>query len=347
MLRSLSALIQAGHDLDSSQVLPAVDALTSESVPAEEKADFLSALGRKGESPAEITAFAAELRRRSIPLPINPANFPNGILDVCGTGGDKLNTFNISTSVALLCAAAGVTVAKHGNRAITSQSGSADVLETLGIPVDLSPQDAASSLQSHRFAFLFAQHFHPAFRHISPARQICAKRGDRTLFNYLGPLLNPALPTFQLLGVSRPELTQPLAHTLQQLGVRRAMVVSGEVPGGAFLDELSTIGPNSIAEFYQDRGFSSSVWLPSDFPLLPASLADLAGGDRHTNAVIIENLFRGSDTSPRRDALLLNASAALFVAGACRSMVDGWDLAADTLRSGLAWNLVLQLRAHR
>lgn len=345
MLRSLTDLIAAGHELAASQIPSAVDALVDESVSTEDKADFLSALGRKGESPTEIAAFAAELRRRSIPLPIDPTRFPNGILDVCGTGGDKLNTFNISTTVALLCAAAGVTVAKHGNRAVTSQSGSADVLEALGIPVDLSPEDAAASLQTHRFAFLFAPRFHPAFRHIGPARQICAQRGDRTLLNYLGPLLNPARPSFQLLGVARPELTQPLAHTLQQLGVRRAMVVSGGVPGGAFLDELSTIGPNTIAEFYQDRGFSSSVWFPSDFPLLPASLADLAGGDRHANAAIIQNLLRGSDTGPRRDAVLLNASAALFVAGSCRNIIEGWDIAAETLRSGTAWDLVLQLRS--
>jgi len=347
MLRSLIDLVAAGRDLGPAEMAPAVECLVSESVSTVDKADFLTALGRKGETPVEIAGFAMELRLRSIPLPLDPARFARGILDVCGTGGDRLNTFNISTTVALVCAAAGVTVAKHGNRAITSQSGSADVLEALGIPVDLSPEAAAASLSEHRFAFLFAPLFHPAFRFIGPARKLCAERGDRTLFNFLGPLLNPARPTAQLLGVARPELTQPLARTLQQLGVHRAMVVSGAVPGGAWLDELSTLGDNTVAEFYQDRGFSSSVWSPTDLPLQPTSIALLSGGDSRVNAGIVEGLLRGVDAGPRRDAILLNAGAALFVAGAARSITAGWTLAEDVLKSGSGWELVLRLRRTR
>jgi anthranilate phosphoribosyltransferase len=235
-------------------------------------------------------------------------------------------------------------VAKHGNRAVTSQSGSADVLEAMGIPADLSPDEAARSLREHRFAFLFAPRFHPAFRNIGPARALCAQRGQRTLFNFLGPLLNPARPTAQLLGVSRPELVEPMARTLQDLGLRRAMVVSGAVPGHGFLDELSTLGENTVAEFHHERGFSKSTWAPVGFALIPATLADLRGGDRHANAAIIEGLLRGNDTGPRRDAVLLNAGAALFVAGVARSIMEGWEQAADVLAVGKAWAMVESLR---
>src|ERR1051325_8835024 len=167
---------------------------------------------------------------------------------VCGTCGDRLNTFNISTTVAIICAAAGIAVAKHGNRAITSQAGSADVLEVLGIKIDLPPAEAARSLRERNFAFFFAPNYHPAFKHIAPARKLCADRGQRTIFNFLGPLLTPAQPSAQLVGVPRPELCEPLARVLQSLGVRRGMVVSGQVPGGAdgvrYMDELSTLGDN-------------------------------------------------------------------------------------------------------
>jgi len=337
MLSDLTRSVAEGNSLAREQVPQAVAALVDESIPVEAKAEFLTALAAKGETAEEIAGFARELLDRSIPVP-----FPDGfresreVLDVCGTGGDRLNTFNISTTVALVCAAAGVPVAKHGNRAITSKSGSADVLEALGIPVTLSPEEAARSIVDHGFAFLFAPVFHPAFKGIGPARTLCAQRGTRTLFNFLGPLVNPARPTAQLLGVSRSELVEPMARTLQSLGLRRAMVVSGEVAGHGTLDELSTLGTNLVAEFYHDRAFSRSEWSPRDCPVAPATLADLAGGGREENAAIIRRLLAGEDRGPRRDAVLLNASAALFVAGHVRSMVEGWDLALAVLSDGRA-----------
>jgi len=337
MLSDLTRSVAEGNSLAREQVPQAVAALVDESIPVEAKAEFLTALAAKGETAEEIAGFARELLDRSIPVP-----FPDGfresreVLDVCGTGGDRLNTFNISTTVALVCAAAGVPVAKHGNRAITSKSGSADVLEALGIPVTLSPEEAARSIVDHGFAFLFAPVFHPAFKGIGPARTLCAQRGTRTLFNFLGPLVNPARPTAQLLGVSRSELVEPMARTLQSLGLRRAMVVSGDVPGHGTLDELSTLGINRVSEFYHDRALSSSEWSPRDFPVAPASLTDLAGGGRDENAALIRGLLSGEDRGPRRDAVLLNASAALFMAGHVRSMVEGWDLALAVLSDGRA-----------
>jgi anthranilate phosphoribosyltransferase len=292
-----------------------------------------------------LAAFAGELRGRAKAVPLDDATRAGVILDVCGTGGDGLNTFNISTTVSILCAAAGVTVAKHGNRAITSQSGSADVLAALGIPTDLSPADAAASMAAHGFAFLFAPLYHPAFKHIAPARKLCAEAGQRTLFNFLGPLLNPAHPTAQLIGVPRAELTEPMAKVLQTLGIQRGMVVCGNADGKP-MDELSTLGENAIAEFYQDRGFATSILNPADLPLSNATLEDLAGGDAETNADIIRAILNGEDQGPKREAVLLNAGAALFVAGAADSISAGFDLAAVVIDDGRAAAKLADLAAN-
>lgn len=335
MLSALTADLARGLDLNDAAVTGAIAALASPDLAPEPKAGFLTALAVKGETPAEIAAFAAALRRLSVPLTLDPATPAAELLDVCGTGGDRLGTFNISTTVALVCAAAGVTVAKHGNRAVTSKSGSADVLVALGVPVELSPEAAAAALAEHGFVFLLAPRYHPAFKHIAPARRLCADAGQRTIFNFLGPLLNPARPGTQLVGVPQPELTEPIARTLQALGVRRAMAVCGRTPDG-FLDELSTLGVTDVAEFYQDRGFNTSQLDPGHFPLQPATIGDLAGGEAADNARIIRRLLGGGDRGPRRDAVLLNAGAALFVAGRAPSISGGWELAAATLDSGAA-----------
>jgi anthranilate phosphoribosyltransferase len=346
MLKLLVQQLQAEQALTNAQVRDVIGQLVDEEVPVMAKVNFLTALANKGETTEEIAAFARELRALSIQPPLDAETRSREILDVCGTGGDRLNTFNISSTVAILVASGGVTVAKHGNRAVTSQSGSADVLEALGIRIELTPEEAARRLRDHQFAFFFAQKYHPAFRHIGLARKLCAERGQPTIFNFLGPLLNPAQPSAQLVGVSRPQLCDPVAHVLQALGVRRGMVVSGSVEAGAgdsksqpqsaplYLDELSTLGENTIAEFYQDRGFAMSLLSPQNFPLQPATLADLGGGDREVNAAIVRRLLRGEDRGPRRDAVLLNAAAALFVAGKARTMSDGWELAAEWIDSG-------------
>jgi anthranilate phosphoribosyltransferase len=256
-------------------------------------------------------------------------------------------------------------VAKHGNRAITSEAGSADVLEALGIRIDLEPEEAVRSLREHQFAFFFAPNYHPAFKHIGPARRLCADQGQRTIFNFLGPLLNPARPTAQLIGVPRPELCAPMAQVLQLLGVRRGMVVCGGVgaevqspksnvqSGGsetdsspsralAYLDELSTLGETTVAEFYQEKGFAVSV-LSHQFSLQPANLADLKGGGRGSNAETIRGILRGAEQGPKRDAVLLNAAAALFVAGKTRTMSDSWALAAELIDTGRAMRKLQEL----
>ena len=335
MLNTLTEQLRAGTDLNVEQVAEAVSQMTAEDVTPEVKAEFLTALAKKGETTEELAAFAGELREMATVVPLDETTRAGEILDVCGTGGDGLNTFNISTTVAILCAAAGVTVAKHGNRAITSKSGSADVLEALGIPTDLSPADAAAAIAEHGFAFLFAPLYHPAFKHIAPARKLCAERGQRTLFNFLGPLLNPARPTAQLIGVPRAELTEPMAKVLQSLGIRRGMVVSGSA-GNQRMDELSTLGENAIAEFYQDRGFATSTLNPKDLPLPSATLEELAGGDAETKADIIRAILSGTETGAKRDAVLLNAGAALFVAGKADTISTGMELAGAVIDDGRA-----------
>jgi anthranilate phosphoribosyltransferase len=324
--------------------------MVDEKVRASLKADFLCHLALKGETVGEIAAFARALRGKAVRPPLDLAwRNTHEILDVCGTGGDRLNTFNISTTVAIICAAAGVPVAKHGNRAITSQAGSADVLEALGIRIDLTPDEAARSLRERNFAFFFAPNYHPAFKHITAARKLCADRGQRTIFNFLGPLLNPAMPGAQLVGVPRPELCEPLAHVLQSLGARRGMVVSGKVQSSPvavqYLDELSTLGENTVAEFYQERGFTSSTLDAGHFPLQPARLADLAGGNRETNAEIVRRILRGDERGPKRDAVLLNAAAGLFVANRVRTLSEGWDLAAAFIDDGKAFSKLDELKS--
>jgi anthranilate phosphoribosyltransferase len=349
VLTTLTQQLNNQAPLSSTEVSAAVRELISESVLPEAKANFLSALATKGETVLEISAFASELRALSIVPPLDDITRAGEILDVCGTGGDKLNTFNISTTVAIVAASAGVTVAKHGNRAITSQSGSADVLEALGIRVDLEPEQAAQSLREHQFAFFFAPKYHPAFKHIAPARKLCAERGQRTIFNFLGPLLNPARPSAQLIGVPRPELCDPIARVLQSLGVRRGLAVCGQIEQGtggtAWLDEFSTFGENRVAEYYQERGFHVSTFLPGQFPIQPGSLKDLIGGDREANAAILQRLLRGEERGPKRDAVLLNAAGALFVANRVKSFAEGWELAAEMIDSGRAAKKLAELAA--
>jgi anthranilate phosphoribosyltransferase len=348
MLEVLIKQLRSREDLSEDQVRSAVGHLVNEAATADVKAEFLAALASKGETTEEIASFARHLRELSVQPPLDAETRSREILDVCGTGGDRLNTFNISTTVAILCAAAGITVAKHGNRAITSQAGSADVLEALGIRIDLTPEEAARSLRERHFAFFFAQKYHPAFKNIGPARKLCAERGQRTIFNFLGPLLNPARPSAQLIGVPRPQLCEPIARVLQSLGIRRGMVVSGQVAlpegkGMAYLDEFSTLGVNAVAEFYQDRGFASSEMSPENFNLQPATLRDLAGGDREANATTVREILNGDERGPKREAVLLNVAAALFVGNKAKSFAHGWDLGVELIDSGKAAAKLKQL----
>ncbi len=351
MLTNLTEQLSRGQNLDEAQVAEAVRNLTNEQLDIQEKANFLSALAQKGETVAEIAGFARELRERAVTPPIEGEIRSQGILDVVGAGGDHSGTFNISTTAALIVASAGVYIAKHGNRAITSKTGSADVLEALGIPLEGTPEEAARRLRTCGFVFLFAPRYHPSFKGIGPARKLCAERGQRTIFNILGPLLNPARPDAVLVGMPKPEFCEPVAGVLQSLGVRRGMVVCGEsVPGSSplsWMDELSLTGSTCIAEFYQERALNTSSVQPEDFGLTRASLQDLAGGDAQANARCVERILRDEEKGPKRQAALFNAAAALWVAGKADSICEGLTLSESLITSGKAATKLEAIRQTR
>ncbi len=284
---------------------------------------FVAALGMKGETADEVAGLARAMRRAALALKVAGEDH----IDTCGTGGDGKNTFNVSTAAALIAAAAGVVVAKHGNRAASSRSGSADVLEALGARIDLTPEQVGGCIDRVGIGFLFAQSFHPAMRHAGPLR---AQIQIPTVFNILGPLTNPAGARRQLLGVARAELLELVAGALARLGTRRALVVHG-MEG---LDEISIAGPTRV--FSVKGGDIEEFQVnPSDFGLRERPLSEVAGGDSAHNAEIIRRVFAG-ETGPARDFMLLNSAAALLVAGRVEDLGEGVGLAGATLDSGAA-----------
>jgi anthranilate phosphoribosyltransferase len=294
-------------------------------------AGLLMGLALKGERPAEMVGFARAMRQRAVPLP-SPVGT---VFDTCGTGGDAAHTFNVSTAAAIVVAGSGVRVAKHGNRAVSSRCGSADVFEALGVELDATPDQVVRSLEQAGLAFFFAPQWHPSMRHAGPTRR---ELGVRTAFNLLGPLTNPASARRQLIGVSRPEQTELVARTLGELGAERAWVVHGA--GG--LDELSTLGHTKVSELR--AGAVNTFWVhPADVGVPVAALDALAGGTAADNAAMIERLLDG-ETGPRRDIVLFNAGAALLIAGAVSTMREGLDRAAETIATGRARTVLARMR---
>jgi anthranilate phosphoribosyltransferase len=319
------------EDLSCDEAERAMDAIMEGQAQPAHMAGLLIALALKGERPKEMVGFATAMRRRAVQLPEPVAP----VFDTCGTGGDGLHTFNVSTAAAIVLAGAGVRVAKHGNRAASSRCGSADVFEALGVKLDAPPDRVGQALREANIGFFFAQAWHPSMRHAAPTRR---ELGVRTAFNLLGPLTNPARPARQLVGVSRPEHTELLARTLGALGSERAWVVYG----ADGLDELSTTGHTKVSEW---RGGTMNTFYvhPSDVGLPVATIGDLAGGAAADNAAMIERLLAG-ETGPRRDIVLLNAGASLLVAGAASSLGEGVVQAAESLNSGGARRALDRLR---
>ena len=327
-------LTSSGADLSRSDVAEVVRALLDDAVADDAKADFLTALARKGESAEEIAAFALELRSRAVDPQIDPARYGDVVLDVVGTGADMTHTFNISSCTIFVAAAAGVAVAKHGNRAITSKCGSADVLAALGARIELSPDEARRCLEATGVAFFFAPHYHPAFKVIAPVRKRLAERKQRTVFNILGPLVNPARPTHQLVGVFDRALVGRFAEVLRLLGLKHALVVHGDG-----LDELSTMGVNTMAELWGERIEQTERDFRVPHTLWRGSTVkpgELFGGDPATNAQIVRNILSGDDRGPKRDIVLLNAAAALVTAEKSPDFPSGWTLAAELIDAGAA-----------
>ncbi|MDP4611012.1 MAG: anthranilate phosphoribosyltransferase [Opitutales bacterium] len=344
-LDSLTLRLGQGQDLPAADITLAAQALVEASVDPELKKQFLLALAQKGESSAEVAGFAAAFRNYAI----NPGveAWADRAIDVCGTGGDGSGTFNISTAVSFLVAAAGVPVFKHGNRSITSKCGSADLMEALGIRLDAPHEMLRESLEQLNFCFFFAPAFHPAFKEIMPVRKALAAEGKRTIFNLLGPLINPGRPAYQLLGVFSKDWVQPLADALGALELKAGMVAHGTPREGAALDELSCAGTNYVAGFGALANIENAV-TASTANLPSCDFDELAGGDVAANLQTMEALLSGaSDAVPAglRNSVLLNAGAALWIAEQTNDMASGVKQAEQILSSGQVARWLDQVRA--
>lgn len=323
IIEAINKLV-CGESLSDEEAAGAMEEIMDgEATPAQISA-MLIGLRMKGETVEEIAGLARVMRSRATPVEISDRN----VVDTCGTGGDRSGTFNISTTAAIVAAAAGVPIAKHGNRAMSSKCGSADVLEALGVEINLDSEEVARCVRQVGIGFMFAPLFHPAMKYAAPVRR---ELGTRTVFNILGPLTNPAGARAQVLGVADPALVPKMAGVLERLGAHHALVVHGH--GG--LDELSTTGPSLI---YRVRaGFPTEhiSLKPSDVGLPDATLSALIGGSAEENAEIVRSVLSG-EPGARRDVVLLNAAAALYAADAVASLREGISVAGDAIDNGAA-----------
>ncbi len=293
-MNALIEKVEAGADLNQGDVAIAVTLLLSEQIKDEKKARFLTALHEKGESAEEITGFVELLMERALTPPLEPEKFAGPMLDVCGTGGDGLDFFNVSTTIMFVLAAGGATVVKHGNRSVTSQSGSADVLEALGIPLQMAPEKLQECTERHNLGFVFARQYHPAFRALAKMREGLARQNTRTIFNLLGPLLNPAKPPRQLIGVFAPQWTAIFGEVLRRLGREKAWIVHGTADGTKGMDDISICGPTMMAELEEGK-LTSAVLDTSWLGLARCPLEELKGGSAKENAATLEGILAGDD----------------------------------------------------
>jgi len=330
---ALRALVDR-RDLTRIEAAAAMEAIMSGAATGAQIGAFLTALRMKGETVEELIGFAQVMRQKVVRIRARGDDVAGlsgtdreMLIDTCGTGGDATGTFNVSTATAFVVAGAGLRVAKHGNRSVSSLCGSADVVETLGINLDLPPDKVTRCIEEVGIGFLYAPLLHTAMKHVMPARR---EMGVRTVFNMLGPLTNPAAANAQIIGVYTASLTEPLARVLAELGTVRAFVVHG----ADNLDEISNTGESRVSEVREGAVRTYTV-RPEDFGMSRASIKDLAGGDREQNAEIIRAVLDG-EAGPRRDIVLMNASAALVAGGRGRDLKEGVAVAAQSIDSGAA-----------
>jgi anthranilate phosphoribosyltransferase len=333
-MKAILAKLFEARSLERAEAREAMEQVIGGGVSPEQVGAFLGALRAKRETVDELVGFAEAMRQHARKLSTSRAD----LVDTCGTGGDGSHTFNISTASAFVVAASGLGVAKHGNRAVSSSCGSAEVLEALGVPVELPPEAAGSALDGDGFAFLFAPFYHPAMKNVAPVRRAL---GVRTVFNLLGPLANPALVRRQVLGVFDKRWIEPLARALLALGSEEALVVHGSDG----LDEITLTGPTTAAHA---RGGEVTLLeiTPEDAGLTRARAEDLRGGDAAENAGILLDVLSGR-RGPRRDAVALNAGAALFVGGLAKSLAEGARIAEEAIDKGRAMEQLERARARR
>jgi len=333
MLEPREALwrLAAGESLSREEAEALFDKLIEGEVSEPMKAALLVALRMKGEAVHEIAGAAASMRRHAIPIRHNC----HGVVDTCGTGGDGHGTFNISTGAALVAAAAGVRIAKHGNRSISSRSGSADVLAALGLKIEIDPETAARALETVGLTFLFAPILHPGMRNIMPVRR---ELGMRTIFNVLGPLINPAGAVRQVMGVYADGMVELIANVLHELGAEHALVVHG-TDG---LDEITTTGPTHIGEV-RDGRVTVYMFDPAEIGVPQAKLGDLVGGSPEDNAALMHRVL-GGETGPLAEITALNAGAAIYVSGLAPTLQKGYETATAALVSGAAARKLAELK---
>lgn len=322
MIAQAISKLSAGQDLSLEQTAEAMRQIMDGEATNAQIAAFLTAMHIKGETIDEITACAMVLREKCTKIvPDEEA------LDIVGTGGDRSNTFNISTTSSVVIAAAGIPIAKHGNRSMSSKCGAADVLEALGVNISLEPEKSREVLNKAGICFLFAQKYHPAMRFAGSVRK---EIGIPTVFNYIGPLSNPALATMQLMGVYDAKLVEPLAMVLTKLGLKRGMVVYGNG-----IDEATLTGPTTICEFNNGELKSYTI-TPEEVGLARCELHELVGGAAEENAEITRNILSGKERGPKRDAVLLNAGLSLYIGGKVPGITEGVRMAAQLIDSGKA-----------
>ena len=323
MIKEAIVKLSKKQDLAYAEAEAVMDEIMSGQATPVQMSSYLTALSLKGETIDEITASAAGMRAHCIKLLHNL-----DVLEIVGTGGDGSNSFNISTTSSLVIAAGGVPVAKHGNRAASSKSGAADVLEALGVKITLTPERSAEILKKINICFLFAQNYHIAMKYVAPIRK---ELGIRTVFNILGPLSNPAGANMELMGVYDQSLVEPLAQVMANLGVNRGMVVYGQDS----LDEISMCAPTSVCEI-RDGKFTSYEITPEQFGYERCEKGALTGGTPAENAEITKAILKGEEKGPKRQAVCLNAGAALYIAGKAASIEEGVKLAESLIDSGAA-----------
>ncbi len=340
-LNLLSEHLLSGKDLDAESASAAARLLSEEKIPAADKKVFLKALAGKGESVAEVVAFAKVFRE----LALDPqlADWADRGIDIVGTGGSGSGGYNISSVTAFSLAAAGVPVLKHGNRAITSQSGSADFMTMAGITVQSDPLKMRASLEALNFCFFFAPAFHPAFKHIMPVRKELAEEGQKTIFNILGPLINPAKPRFQLLGVFAESWVKPLAEVLGNVGVQRGYAVHCQLSNGKPLDELSSAGLNHLVGIGDLHGQNRS-FTAEGLGLLSCDPSEVKGGSAEENWLLLEDILEGKGRSGLLDSLCLNVAAAMLVVQKVDTLELGLAAARETILGGALRDWLKQAR---
>jgi len=334
-MKKLIEKVRNGLDLTDGDVRFVLPLLLSEAVPDETKAEFLLALHEKGETAEEVASFVELLMERANDPQIDPAELPGPMLDVCGTGGDGLDFFNVSTTIMFILAAGGAAVVKHGNRSVTSTCGSADVLEELRVPLHLLPEELRECAKRHGVAFIFARQYHPAFRAVAKMRERLAREKTRTIFNLLGPLLNPVRPPRQLIGVFAPQLTGVFAEVLRRLGRDRAWIVHGLAEDSDGMDDISICGATTIAEL--ENGKITSAILDTQWlGLNRCRLEELRGGNVKENAVTLEGILSGEIKGAKREMAVANAAGGFVISGLVRDMNEGIARAREQIDSGRA-----------